>query len=267
MKFIRYCFILNILTLVSLTLLNESLSIEIETNNKLDELISSILANEQNSDFLPPAPLYEPIINKNIIINEFTPHQINININYPEISQAVIDNHIAIWAKNLSSNFVNNIKDIEKNDTKYTLEASYQVHRPSQFIISIVFTVGMYTGGAHGNTEIICLNYNLKTGKLLVLDEIFDDLKAALTIMSEFSYKKLQIELGEYFDEEMLKDGTSPIIENYATLSLVPEGINIYFQHYQVAPYAAGIKKVFMSLEELVGAKPSNIIWNINTEN
>ena len=60
---------------------------------------------------------------------------------------------------------------------------------------------------------------------------------------------------------QMLKDGTEPLVENFSSLTLTPEGICINFQPYQVAPWAAGPQRVDMPLAELAAAGPEARIW------
>ena len=49
--------------------------------------------------------------------------------------------------------------------------------------------------------------------------------------------------------------------ENFASLTLVPEGVRMNFQPYQVAPWAAGAQKVTIPLEELLPARPLLRLW------
>jgi len=267
MKFIQLCLVFSIVSLFNLALANTSLCKEIDKTDKLNDLISSILAAEPNANFLPKDIIYAPIINRDIIIVEYKPHQINIKVSYPRTSQLVIDEHIALWAKKLTDSFKNGIDDLddmELSHIEYTLNATYEISRPSPAVISISFNVAMYTGGAHGNTEITTLNYNLETGALLSLEDIFSDPDEALKLMSEFSQQELPAKLKEYLNARMLKDGTLPILENYSSLSLVPNGIIIHFQYYQVAPYVAGQKNIFMPLHMLTKAQPNLVIWGKN---
>lgn len=266
MKFIQLCFLFGIMALFNITLINEAQTTEIDKKGKLNDLISTILAPEQSAASLAIEPVYAPIINKDIVLIEHRPQQINIKVSYPEISRPIIDEHIALWAKNLVDSFNDGIKDIDDDTVEYTLQAQYDISRPSQFVISIEYKIERYTGGAHGNMEVVSLNYNIKTGKLLSLENLFGDLSQALNLMSEFSRKELPSKLGEYLDENMLESGTAPTIENYSTLSLKPKGIIIHFQPYQIAPYVAGQKNIFMTLPMLEKAKPNPAVWDNNIE-
>jgi hypothetical protein len=49
--------------------------------------------------------------------------------------------------------------------------------------------------------------------------------------------------------------------ENFASLTLIPSGIRINFQPYQVAPWAAGAQRVDIPLDELRPARPLLLLW------
>ena len=79
--------------------------------------------------------------------------------------------------------------------------------------------------------------------------------------MSAWSRQELARRFGAGRPAQMLKDGTEPLVENFSSLTLTPEGICINFQPYQVAPWAAGVQKVNMPLEELLQARPLLALW------
>ena len=61
--------------------------------------------------------------------------------------------------------------------------------------------------------------------------------------------------------EQYLRTGLNPVPENFASLTLIPSGIRINFQPYQVAPGMAGAQKVDIPLEELKVAHPLMLLW------
>ena len=127
--------------------------------------------------------------------------------------------------------------------------------------MSITFEIWNYTGGAHGNLDIMTLNYSLITGQRLGLVDLFETPETALNLMSAWSRQELARRFGAGRPAQMLKDGTEPLVENFSSLTLTPEGICINFQPYQVAPWAAGVQKVNMPLEELLQARPLLALW------
>ena len=61
--------------------------------------------------------------------------------------------------------------------------------------------------------------------------------------------------------DDMLRSGTAPEAENFSSFALTPEGIRIFFQPYQVAPWAAGSQVVDIPLDALADAGPRLSLW------
>lgn len=192
-----------------------------------------------------------------------------ISINYPSVGKADIDADIRQWVTGIADAFEAHL-DISafglpdiRNDARpaFELLGSYKVSRPSDVALSITFELWNYTGGA-GNLDIMTLNYSLITGQRLGLVDLFEAPETALDLMSAWSRKELARRFGGGYLAQTLKDGTAPLVENFSSLTLTPEGIRINFQPYQVAPGAAGAQKVDMPLEELLQARPLLALWN-----
>lgn len=209
------------------------------------------------------AQTFAPVINKNISREISSPLSMKITVDYPELGLSHVDSQVAQWANNVVDNFQENItKEASPEDkTQYELLGKYTVSRPSAAAVSITYELWTYTGGAHGNLDIITLNYATENGNMLDLEHIFQDVEQALELMSTYSYTVLSAELEDGHSSTMLKSGTSPDNENFSTLTLLPTGIIIHFQPYQVAPWSAGPQKVSMSLEDLADARPMLDLW------
>lgn len=194
-----------------------------------------------------------------------------INISYPSLGRTDIDADIRHWATGIADAFEKHLdtrgfglpgaEDEAEQGPSYELWGSYNVSRPSDAAISLTFEIWTYTGGSHGNQDIITLNYSLITGQRLGLVDLFEEPEAALQAMSAWAYEELSRRLGGGRLEQMLKDGTAPTVENFSSLTLTPEGLLINFQPYQVAPWAAGAQKVETPLDKLLGARPLLSLW------
>ena len=192
-----------------------------------------------------------------------------ISINYPSVGNADIDADIRQWVTGIADAFEAHL-DISVSDLSapggghtnpaFQLLGSYSLTRPSDAAVSITFEIWNYTGGA-GNLDIMTLNYSLITGQRLGLVDLFEAPETALNLMSAWSRQELARRFGGRLTQ-MLKDGAAPLVENFSSLTLTPEGIRINFQPYQVAPAAAGAQKVDMPLEELLQARPLLTLWN-----
>lgn len=203
------------------------------------------------------------------LIRSNRPDKPEINISYPSVGSREIDADIRQWATGIADVFEETLSATayapgahQSQVSPYELWGSYSLTRPSPAALSITFEIWTYTGGAHGNLDIITLNYSLLTGQRLGLVDIFEDSEAALALMSAWSHKQLAPRLGGVRQEQTLRDGLMPVPENFASLTLTPEGVRINFQPYQVAPWAAGAQSVDMPLEELLPAKPLLRLWD-----
>lgn len=192
-----------------------------------------------------------------------------INISYPSVGSKQIDGDIRQWVTGIATAFEQSCNNgsfgagagLDGERPPYELWGSYSVTSPSPAGLSITFEVWTYTGGAHGNLDVMTLNYSLLTGQRLGLVDLFEDPDAALHLMSTWSYKELSRRLGGMRQEQMLRTGLNPVPENFASLTLTPQGVRINFQPYQVAPWAAGAQKVDMPLDQLLPASPLLRLW------
>lgn len=189
----------------------------------------------------------------------------DINLSYPSVGMRGIDANIRNWATGIADAFEETFNSPglypDENRLVPELWCSYAVSHPSEKALSITFEVWTYTGGSQGNLDVMTLNYSLISGQRLGLVDIFEDPDAALAIMSAWSRKELSQRLGGMRQEQMLRTGLSPVPENFASLTLIPTGIRINFQPYQVAPGMAGAQKVDIPLEVLLPAHPLQLLW------
>ena len=188
--------------------------------------------------------------------------KLRIEIQYPVIGQPRADADISAWAQQPARNFENDYaQEPIEEEMPYELRATYTISRPSDRAISIAWEVGTFTGGAHGNLDIITKTYDLHDGAPVDIHDLFKDLETALNHMSVCSYNSLSESLGDMRVEDMLRGGTTPDADNFSSLALIPSGVRIYFQPYQVAPWAAGPQTVDVSLEDLMEAEPRLDLW------
>jgi len=114
-----------------------------------------------------------------------------------------------------------------------------------------------YTGGAHGNTVRASDTWSLKTGARLELADFFSGGQNYKSIMLASILKQADQDMrenpGVYFDTYR-----ALIIKyfNEESYYLTPEGLAIYFQQYEIAPYASGIV-VFVIPYAVLGWRPS----------
>ena len=131
----------------------------------------------------------------------------------------------------------------------YQLFTRYQQCSLNDDILSLYVDYYQYTGGAHGMTNRQAYNIDLKSGKLLSLAELFKpgyDYKAVID--KEIS-RQITLDPEPYFEGEMGFKGIAPEHNYY----LEGENLVIYFNQYEIAPYAAGICEFKIPLTLLDG--------------
>ncbi|MGC4020124.1 MAG: DUF3298 and DUF4163 domain-containing protein [Muricomes sp.] len=124
----------------------------------------------------------------------------------------------------------------------YTFESVYKITYNQNCISSLYFDSYTYMGGAHGGTLRNSDTWNFSDGSRITLDEFYP----RSVPFTEHIFKNINQQIGErlktspgsYFDnyEELVRSAFRP--ENYF---LKPEGIVIFYQQYDIAPYSTGI--------------------------
>ena len=99
-----------------------------------------------------------------------------------------------------------------------------------------------FTGGAHPNYEIKTINYNKNTNKFIDIDDLINRDKDILNKLS--IYSREYFSNNDMFNDkvvfDMMIDGTKSIKDNYKYFNITSDGLIIYFNRYQIAPYYYG---------------------------
>lgn len=191
----------------------------------------------------------------------------DISVSYPSVGVSAIDEDIAAWVNHIVFSFErdssgeNGISDKGDAENRYSLSSTYRVIRPSPAALSVVFELWMDTGGVHPGLDVITLNYSLISEQRLSLVDVFEDTARALDVMSGYSRSVLAVRVGGGRVDQAIASGTAPDPDNFANIALIPSGVRVYFQPYQVAPWSAGTQIVDIPLEKLKDARPLMDLW------
>lgn len=123
-----------------------------------------------------------------------------------------------------------------------------EVGIPSSYVtpkfVSVLYQFYAYEGGAHPNTITQARTIDLKTGKLLQINDLFK--VGFLNKLSELVRTELKKDerIAEIGTDEWFMNGTAPKPDHYKSLVLTQEGLYIVFDAYQIAAYAAGAFEV-----------------------
>ncbi len=174
-----------------------------------------------------------------------------LNIQYPITSNRSINRAIdRLIQKNIKI-FKQELSPIRISpDWRNELWCRYTTTQYSNRIGSFRFDIYTFTGGAHGNTEVITKTYDFKTGKEVIVTDLFYPKKDYLMQISELVRPKLTSQL-EMPDLNWIQSGTAPYPKNYRAYMLTPSGIVFVFQQYQVGPRVVGMPEVELKWEEI----------------
>jgi hypothetical protein len=146
-----------------------------------------------------------------------------------------------------------------------SLDISYRIALAKDDLISIEFEVGSYSSGAaHPNSYSEVLNYDVKAGKVIKLTDLFNPGAKYLQLISAYCIKDLKRQSkskDSLLDDQTIQNGAGPDAQNYESWTLTKKGLEITFDPYQVASYAAGPQRVvvpYSALKELI--KPDGLL-------
>lgn len=140
----------------------------------------------------------------------------------------------------------------DPNFTGYSDEIDYHINYNQNNVLSIEFSGYNYSGGAHGIPFVKTLNFDLKTGKELKLNDVFKPDSDFLKYFSVDSKDKLATKFASPGGQEFFNEGLDPKNENFENWTFTPNGgLNITFDAYQVVAYAYGTPTIHFTSEDL----------------
>ncbi|MBS1786672.1 MAG: DUF3298 and DUF4163 domain-containing protein [Acidobacteria bacterium] len=142
------------------------------------------------------------------------------------------------------------VKDAESSPG-FALDVSYHTTFADKNLISVLVWTYQYTGGAHGGSYSTTFNYDLQSGRMLKLADLFQPNSGYLKVISNSCTAALLKEIGQEADQEWLRNGAAPKAENYKSWNVTPDGLQITFDAYQVAAYAFGPQEVVVPYSAL----------------
>lgn len=199
-----------------------------------------------------------------------------IKAEYPTFDSQAVNKLVQEWMNDhveayLADGVTMVSADPEFPTGSWEADIDYELSKVSDRYASVVFStfVSPY-GAAHPMRYLDVLNLDLAKGSQLSLEDLFADPDKAVAIMSEQT-PSLLIEYlrdshpGSFPEDSdktfFFEEGWTPDRENYDLLGLEPGGVRVYFQLYQVVPYAFGMPNILVPLEQLKPAGPNKEIW------
>ena len=129
------------------------------------------------------------------------------------------------------------------------LDLDFELVSPPGRLLSLLFTGQFYAdGAAHPGSYHRPVTYDLEAGEFLRLEQFFLPGADYLGRLSERCIADLSTrDIG--FD--MFTSGAEPLEANYAVWNVTAAGLQITFEEYQVAAYAAGPQTVLIPYDQL----------------
>ncbi len=184
---------------------------------------------------------------KKIAINE---HKYKILIYYPESEFDVLNEEITKKIDKIIYQFKDDIKGANVQvDQYYTLDIVYSMYEYKNYI-SYVFHVDYYTGGAHPNHEIFTITFDKSKNEIMDINGFIKLNPNILDIFSSISRKEL-LTNKDIVDSNMMFEGTKPTLNNFSNFAFSKDGLIIFFEYYQVAPYSSGEFQVVIPYNKL----------------
>ncbi len=180
----------------------------------------------------------------------------NIEIYYPLSKYDKLNNSVNKYIEQYLNVLNEEVEEKKKNnvnqDIQYMLDINFNYYTYLNYI-SFVFYATVFNGGAHPNTYIHTIVYDKNNDNIIDIDTLIKKDKNVLDNMSKISYDELYDNerikgMGTY---EMLEYGTKATKENFENFVLTADGVMIFFEKYQVAPYVSGEFTVTIPYDKL----------------
>ena len=156
-----------------------------------------------------------------------------------------VNEYIRYVTTTLYNEAINTYTDSLKNNFPfhgYEAYMEYTITYNDNCFLSLFTDKYEFTGGAHGNTIRTSNTWELCTGEHIYLYCFFNSHTDHKTLLTREIIKQAENNLvdnpGIYFD-----DYKDLIIKNFnpSSFFMSPNGITIYYQQYDIAPYSTGI--------------------------
>ncbi|MCC0632468.1 DUF3298 and DUF4163 domain-containing protein [Clostridioides sp. ZZV15-6388] len=131
------------------------------------------------------------------------------------------------------------LKDNPDEENKFVANVDFELKKNTDSALSIKVRYYTYSGGAHGYYQDIAYNVDMRTGKFLELMDLFKDNAKYKEVIDEEI--KQQITDLEKKDKENVGIYNFKGIKENQNFYLQDDNLVIYFDLYDITPYAAGI--------------------------
>lgn len=217
-------------------------------------------------------PAYNLIVKENILKEElsYKNHVIlTYTIKYPEIiSDYFRDflNRLNLYYKFQAESYqktrIAKLYRLAVENFEYSVANGFPVHTYEVIIeytvtdntnctLSLYFDRYEYTGGAHGITFRNSDTWDLVRGKRMGLEEFFPENKDFIKFVQNEIIRQIEVNIEN--DENIYFDDYADLVKenfNVKNFFITDSGVVVFFQLYEIAPYASGIQTFLIPYSE-----------------
>ncbi len=177
-----------------------------------------------------------------------------INIYYPKTKYKLLNKEIDENITKMYEEFKSNVINLELEQPY--IEITYDIKEVSindSSIISVVFNIKSLINKTHPNDDFYTINYNITKNKIVTIDDLILKNKNIIDIFSSKSYEALKNneKIKDYVSDDSLRNSLNNNKITYSIFAFDKQGIVIYFNTYNLAPFAAGNFSVLIPYLEL----------------
>ncbi|MBQ4054741.1 MAG: DUF3298 domain-containing protein [Clostridia bacterium] len=153
------------------------------------------------------------------------------------------------YAKDIATDDTSEFLGASNNNIEYSM--SYEVKKSSDAVVSVLLSVHSYTGGAHGHTVYKAVNFDLNSAKSIDMQYVTGVPAEEYTpfLKSNILEKMRNSTDNMYFSTE---DGVLDDCFDDTQFVITESGITVFFQEYDIAPFAAGAQMFDIPYNELI---------------
>ncbi|ASQ45298.1 DUF3298 and DUF4163 domain-containing protein [Legionella clemsonensis] len=195
-----------------------------------------------------------------VTIKKETP-TFDLDIKYPQgFANRNIDKVIKAFIDETQQADSNPDASTASTSGKNSLYIDYKLPFQNEKAVSLLFTVSVYSGGAHPNNTV--KTFNFIEGQEITLADVFKPESPYLSQIAKVS--RAAILEKKLSDEKWVITGTEPTADNYRNWNFTKDGIAIVFDTYQVAAYVYGPQTVEIPRSKLANwLRPeiAKVLW------
>lgn len=171
-----------------------------------------------------------------------------LEVEYPVTDNASVNAYIREFTDSVIENYKKDVTWAESvenpKDEHLSLTVTYE-SIATEKIKNYRFTIGTYTGGAHGLQATKVMRFT-PDGRPVAVEGLFTDTKSALQAIAPVV--KRELAKGDFANADWIAEGAAPDIANYQNIIVTNKGITVVFDPYSVAAYAAGMQEIAVPL-------------------